>query len=99
MSTLITIEQAAERIQVTPRMIADRVRAGEIPVVRIGRVVRIDPLDFDGWVQKCKSNKTEKHTASESSRTPRTGTSSGGRMASRSADQLVAQIRKQRRNS
>lgn len=43
----LTPAQAAERVQVSPRTMARWIRTGVMPVVRVGRVVRIDARELD----------------------------------------------------
>jgi excisionase family DNA binding protein len=40
---LLTVNQLAYRWQVSPRTIRRRIKNGKIPVIRIGRAVRIHP--------------------------------------------------------
>lgn len=46
-ATLLTRQQAAERVGCNVRTIDRRIRAGELPARRSGRLVRIDPEDLD----------------------------------------------------
>ena len=96
MGAWLTVEQAAEIVQVTPRMILDRVRSGEIPVARIGKTVRIDPSDFEDWLDGCKSNMRGKRIGSESRRTPDTTISKPARRGALSASQRAAMTRERR---
>jgi excisionase family DNA binding protein len=40
--TLLTVDEAAKQVGVHPRTIRRRIAAGELPVMRVGRCVRID---------------------------------------------------------
>ena len=40
---LLTVDQLADRWQVSPRTIRRMIKNGQIPVIRIGRAVRIHP--------------------------------------------------------
>ena len=40
---LLTVDQLADRWQVSPRTIRRMIKNGQIPVIRIGRSVRIHP--------------------------------------------------------
>lgn len=39
---LVTIAEAAKRLDVNPRTVRRRIAAGELPVIHVGRSVRID---------------------------------------------------------
>lgn len=43
---LLTVKQAAYRIQMSERDLRRRIKAGEIPVKRFGKVIRIHPKDL-----------------------------------------------------
>lgn len=55
MSRLLTIPQAAKRLQVSPDHVWRLVRAERITVVRLGRSVRIDPPDLDAYIASAKT--------------------------------------------
>jgi excisionase family DNA binding protein len=44
---LLTVKQLADRWQVSPRTIRRKIKNKKIPVIRIGRVVRIHPKIAD----------------------------------------------------
>ena len=46
-ATLLTRQQAANRVGCNIRTIDRRIRSGELPARRSGRLVRIDPADLD----------------------------------------------------
>lgn len=46
-ATLLTRKQAAEIVGCDIRTIDRRIRSGELPARRSGRLVRIDPADLD----------------------------------------------------
>lgn len=48
---LLTLRQAAERLQVSMSTIRRRVDEGEIPVVRIGRNIRVRPEDLEEYIE------------------------------------------------
>lgn len=43
---LLTVREAADRMRVTTQTIYNWVKAGTLPVVRVGRTIRIDPKDL-----------------------------------------------------
>ena len=51
---LLTSRQAAALLQVGERTLWRLTDKGEIPVVRIGRLVRYDPRDLQRWIEKKK---------------------------------------------
>ncbi len=71
----LTLRQAAERIGVSQRTISRWVAADSLPVVRLGKVVRIDPAVMDRWAAE--------HTVTFAARAPRRrdGTRARGRPA------------------
>ncbi|MCC7193570.1 MAG: helix-turn-helix domain-containing protein [Phycisphaeraceae bacterium] len=52
---LLTYKQAGELLGVTPRTIWTLVAGGEIPSVKFGRSVRIDPADLRTYIDRCKT--------------------------------------------
>lgn len=50
--TLHTIDTAAQELAVSRDTIQRAVKAGRLPVVRIGRLVRIEPADLDAFRQR-----------------------------------------------
>lgn len=49
---LITYSEAAESISMSRSWLEERIRAGELPVIRLGRCVRIDIEDLKKFVEK-----------------------------------------------
>lgn len=47
---LMTVRSAAAALKVCARTIQSAIARGELPVVRIGRAVRIDPRDLAAYV-------------------------------------------------
>lgn len=50
MNRLLTMVEAAERLDVSKRTVQKLVTAGDLPAVRISRIVRIRPEDLDAFV-------------------------------------------------
>lgn len=50
MEQLLTVAQAAEQLRIGRTLTWRLVRRGGLPVVRIGRAVRINRADLDAWV-------------------------------------------------
>lgn len=53
---LLTYRQAAEMLGVTDRTVWTLVDEGELPAVRFGRSVRIDPVDLRTYIDRCKTS-------------------------------------------
>jgi excisionase family DNA binding protein len=51
---LLTSQQAAEALAICPRNLWSLTKAGEIQCVRIGRLVRYDPVDLQQWINARK---------------------------------------------
>lgn len=49
---LLTLEEAASILSLSPRTLSRLLRRGEIPTVRIGRLVRIRTADVHSWVER-----------------------------------------------
>ncbi|GAB4384136.1 MAG: hypothetical protein Kow0022_05820 [Phycisphaerales bacterium] len=52
---LLTYKQAGELLGVTARTVWTLVADGELPAVRVGRSVRIDPADLRAYIDRCKT--------------------------------------------
>jgi excisionase family DNA binding protein len=48
---LLTVEQAAERLGTSVRFIRRLRTEGRIPIVKLGKHVRIDSLDLDAFIE------------------------------------------------
>lgn len=51
---LLTYQQAAKILGVTPRTVWNLVDNGLLPAIRFGRSVRIDPADLRSFIERCK---------------------------------------------
>lgn len=51
-SQLLTIEQAAERLTVSVRNIRHQIYHRKIPIVKVGRLVRIDEGDLQDFIER-----------------------------------------------
>jgi excisionase family DNA binding protein len=51
-SRLLTIEQAADRLSVSIRNIRHQIYRRKIPIVKIGRLVRIDETDLQDFIER-----------------------------------------------
>ncbi len=55
-SALLTRAEAADLLKVSPRTLHRLTRAGTLPVVRVGRQVRIHPDDLARFIEKARSS-------------------------------------------
>jgi excisionase family DNA binding protein len=60
LTALLTTDQTAERLGVSPRSVQRLIAAGELPVVRIGRSVRVDPGVLATFVRLRRSADSER---------------------------------------
>ncbi len=56
MSRLLTAEEVAGQMQVGTDWLYERVRSGEFPAVRCGRLVRFVQEDVDAWIRGHRVN-------------------------------------------
>lgn len=52
---LLTYRRAARRLGVSERTLWGLVKRGQLPAVKFGGVVRIDPVDLDRFIEKAKA--------------------------------------------
>jgi excisionase family DNA binding protein len=52
MEDLLTVEQAAAKLQIAPKTLKDWLRAGRIKGVRVGRLWRIKECDLEAFVDQ-----------------------------------------------
>lgn len=53
---LLTYREAGRRLGVTDRTVWTLVDRGELPAVRFGHCVRIDPCDLRAFIERAKRN-------------------------------------------
>jgi excisionase family DNA binding protein len=63
-SRLLSIPEAAEFLNISSWQVRRLVWRGDLPSVRIGRLVRLDREDLDAYVasQKCRNGSEAEHT-------------------------------------
>lgn len=49
---LLTPEEAAERLAVSPKTVRDWLRSGELKGVKVGRLWRIRPTDLEAFIRE-----------------------------------------------
>ncbi len=52
---LLTIEQSAEILNTSVKTVRRRIEAGELPVIRDGRIVRVLPADLQRYISARRS--------------------------------------------
>lgn len=52
---LVDAREAAKVLALSPRKLWSLTAGGEVPCVRIGRMVRYDPVDLRAWIEAQKS--------------------------------------------
>ncbi len=60
---MLTAQEVAARLRVSPRMVYDLAAAGNLPVYRIGSAVRFDPADVEAFRESCRSTGTKQSAA------------------------------------
>lgn len=63
---LLTYRETAIRLGVTERTIFSMVDRGELPAVRFGRSVRVDPADLRRFIDKAKRRPVDKSEMGDS---------------------------------
>jgi excisionase family DNA binding protein len=53
-SRLLTVGEAAERLNVSVRNIRHQIHQRRLPIVKIGRLVRIDEHDLEAFIDRCR---------------------------------------------
>ena len=48
---LLTVEQAAAILQLSPKTLKDWLRAGKLPGCKVGRLGRVKPADLEAFIQ------------------------------------------------
>lgn len=51
-STLLTLEEAARRLSVSIRNIRHQIYLRKLPIVKVGRLVRIDERDLEEFIEQ-----------------------------------------------
>lgn len=47
---LLTVTEVAETLSISEKTVRRLIDAGELPVIKLGRLVRIDPRDLDRFI-------------------------------------------------
>lgn len=54
---LLTARQAAKALSISERTLYTLTKTGEIPAIKVGRLVRYDPRDLDAWIHRAKNSR------------------------------------------
>ncbi len=54
---LLRANEAADTLAISTRKLWELTNRGEIPCVRIGRLVRYDPADLQAWIERKKTGR------------------------------------------
>lgn len=72
-----TVEEAAERLKIGRTLAWEMARDGRLPVLRLGRLVRVPAAALEQWVAGCGRDRC--HPAAARAGKPRPGAKSGCR--------------------
>ncbi len=50
-SRLLTVQETAERLAVSVDTIRRLIARGELPALKVGKQIRLDPLELEKWVR------------------------------------------------
>ena len=99
-TALLTLADAAERLAVSPASVRRLIQAGKLPVVKLGRLTRIDPSDLDALVYASKARPALQEESCRSINAgPSGGSASPRPMGEKYANLLKLPINDRRRNT
>ena len=52
---LLTLQQVSDTLGVSPKTLQRRINAGQLPVIRDGRIVRVHPRDLERYISARRS--------------------------------------------
>ncbi len=52
---LLTLQQASDTLGISPKTLRRRIDAGQLPVIRDGRIVRVHPSDLARYISARRS--------------------------------------------
>ena len=55
LTPLLTLQDSADILQVSPKTLQRRIKAGELPVIRDGRILRVHPADLQRYISARRS--------------------------------------------
>lgn len=57
MSRILTVEQTAEKLQMTAKVVREYLRTGKLPGRKLGKAWRVLESDLDSWISTGQSNR------------------------------------------
>jgi excisionase family DNA binding protein len=64
MSRILTVPQAAEKLQLTPDVVRDYLRTGKLPGRKVGKAWRVVESDLESWISDGKNERTRQFVSS-----------------------------------
>ena len=55
LARLLTLQQASDTLGISPKTLQRRINAGQLPVIRDGRIVRVHPRDLQRYISARRS--------------------------------------------
>ncbi len=52
---LLTLQEASNTLGISPKTLQRRINAGQLPVIREGRIVRVHPRDLERYISARRS--------------------------------------------
>lgn len=59
-SKLLTVDEVSEILKLHPQTVYFMTRKGQLPFLKIGRVIRFDKLELELWIKKKMDENNEK---------------------------------------
>jgi excisionase family DNA binding protein len=57
MARILTVEQAAKKLQMTPKVVREYLRVGKLPGRKVGRAWRVLESDIERWISTGQSDR------------------------------------------
>ena len=61
LADVMTVSEVAQYLRVNPQTVYRKVKAGELPTLRIGRAIRFRRAELDAWLKEGASPNREVH--------------------------------------
>ena len=71
MARILTVEQAAEKLQMTAKVVREYLRVGKLPGRKVGRAWRVLESDLEYWISTGQSERSKRASARGSEAVPR----------------------------
>lgn len=63
MARILTVEQAAEKLQMTTKVVREYLRVGKLPGRKVGRAWRVLESDLERWISVGQSERAQRVSA------------------------------------